>query len=151
MAATKMSGQGEMPTFDSCPGGVSQAGYNGNGPTNGAAVSPVSKPASAQIVGRMFYHGRNFTPITEGDVTRQELECDFTWSTQHTMMLLEDIVDINVGEKTLMTMWSEHVIKYAGLGQDDLARVLSDFVKSHFHLVSDLCLYGNFVCHMTAM
>ena len=47
-------------------------------------------------------------------------------------MLLEDIVDINAGEKALMTMWNEHVTKYAGLGQDDLTRVLSDFVKSHF-------------------
>ena len=72
-AATKMSGQGEMPTFDDT-GGVCQAGCDGNGPTNGAAVYPVSKPASAQIAGRMFYHGRNFTPITEGDVTRHKLE-----------------------------------------------------------------------------
>ena len=66
-------------------------------------------------------------------------------------MLLEDIVDINKGEKTLMTMWSEHVIKYVGLGQEDLARVLSDFVKSHFNAVSNLRLYCNFVCHVTTM
>ena len=62
-------------------------------------------------------------------------------------MLLEVIVDINAGEKTLMMMWNEHVISYAGLGQDDLTRVLSDFVKYHIHAVSDLCLDGNFVCH----
>ena len=139
-----------MMTFDTI-GEVSQAGCDGIGPTNGTAVFPVSKPASAQIAGRIFYHGRNFTPITEGDVTEQELECDFTRSTQHARMLLEDIVDINVGEKTLMMMWNEHVITYDGLGQDDLTRVLSDFVESHFHAMSDLDLYGNFVCHMTTL
>ena len=66
-------------------------------------------------------------------------------------MLLEDIMDVNKGEKMLMKMWNEHVIEYAGLGQDDLARVLSDFIKSHFHAMSDLRLYCNFVCHVTTM
>ena len=66
-------------------------------------------------------------------------------------MLLEVIVDINAGEKTLMMMWNEHVISYAGLGQDDLTRVLVDFVESHFHAVSDLYLYGKFVCHVTTL
>ena len=42
-------------------------------------------------------------------------------------------------------------VKYAGLGQDDLTRVLLDFVKFHFNAVSDLCLYGNFVCYMTTL
>ena len=128
-----------MPTVDTMEGD-SQVGRNGDDPTNGAATHLVSTPATVQIVGRMTYHGRNFTPITEGDVTRQELECDFTWYTQQARMLLEDIVDINAGEKALMTMWNEHMTKYAGLGQDNLTRVLSDFVESHFNAMSDLCL-----------
>ena len=62
-------------------------------------------------------------------------------------MLLDDIVDINAGEKALMTMWNEHVAMYVGLGQEDM----SDFVESHSNAVSDLCLYGNFVCHVTML
>ena len=49
--AAKMRGLGDMPTFDACPGGASQAGYNRNGPTNRAPVSPISKPAPAQMAG----------------------------------------------------------------------------------------------------
>ena len=83
-------------------------------------ATDMTKGTHPEIARRMFYHGRNFTPITKGEVIRQELECGFTWSTQHARMLLEDIEDINAGEKTLMMMWSKHVTKYAGLGQDDL-------------------------------
>ena len=99
--------------------------------TQGTTVFPISKPAPAQLVGRLLYHGRNFTQVTEKDATEQELECDFSWSTQHTRKLLEEITDVNEGEKTLMKMWKEHVIKYDGLGQDNLAGLLSDFVESH--------------------
>ena len=53
-AAAKMSSQGEMSTFDASPGGASQAGYTRARPTNRTAVSPISKPAPAQIAGRMF-------------------------------------------------------------------------------------------------
>ena len=37
------------------------------------------------------------------------------------------------------------------LGRGNLARVLSDFVESHFQAVSDLHLYCNFLCHVTTM
>ena len=68
------------------------------------------------------------------------MECDFSWSTQHPSKLLEEITDVNEGEKTLMKMWNEHVIKYDGLGQENLAGLLLDFVESHFQAVSDLHL-----------
>ena len=66
-------------------------------------------------------------------------------------MLLDAIVDINAGEKALMTMWNKHVAMYVGLGQDDITRVLSDFLESLSSAVSDLCLYGNFVCQVTML
>ena len=43
------------------------------------------------------------------------------------------------------------MFKYDGLGLVNLARLLLDFVESHFQVVSDLHLYCNFVCHMTNM
>jgi hypothetical protein len=138
----KMRGQGEMPTIDAMDGD-SQVRCNGDDPTNGVATHTVSTPATVQIVGRMAYHSRNFTLITEGDGTGQELECDFTLGTQQARMLVDDILDINAGEKALMTIWNEHLTTYVSLGQD--------FVESHFKAVPDLCLYGNFVCHVTTL
>ena len=89
----KMSSQGEMPTVYTMEGD-SQTGRNGDNPNNEAVAHQVSTPSKGQIVGTMTYHGRNFTPITEGDGTGQELECDFTWYTQHARMFLDDFVGI---------------------------------------------------------
>ena len=50
-----------------------------------------------------------------------------------------------------MKIWNEHMTKYDGLGQVNLAELSLDFVESHFQAVSDLHLYCNFVCHMTTM
>ena len=77
----------------------------------------------------MIYNGRNFIPIAGKEETEQELECDFTWSTQHARKLLEDITDVNEEEKTLMKMRNEHVVKYDGLGLVNLARLLLDFAQ----------------------
>ena len=119
--------------------------------TQGPATSPVAKPVPTQIAGRLIYHGRNFIPIIGREKAEQELECDFTWLTQHTRKLLDDITDVNKAQKPLIIIWNEHVVKYDGLGRVNLEGLLLDFVDSHFHLISDLHLYCNFVCHMTAM
>ena len=119
--------------------------------TQGAAVLPITKLAPAQIASRLMYHGRNFIPIARNEETEQELECDFTWLTEHTRKLLDDITDVNKAQKTLIIIWNEHVVKYDGLGRVNLEGLLLDFVDSHFHLISDLHLYCNFVCHMTNM
>jgi hypothetical protein len=73
--------------------------------TNEVAAHQISTPATGQIQGRMICNGRNFAPITGENGARQELECDITWYTEHARMLLDVIVDINAGEKVLMTMW----------------------------------------------
>ena len=67
-AVASMSGQEEMPTVDAMKGD-SQVGHYGDDLTNGTATNPVSTPATVQIVSRMTSNGKNFTPITEGDVT----------------------------------------------------------------------------------
>ena len=43
------------------------------------------------------------------------------------------------------------MFKYDGLGLVNLARLLLDFVESHFQVVFDLHLHCKFVCHMTNM
>ena len=50
-----------------------------------------------------------------------------------------------------MKIWNEHMTKYDGLGQVNLAGLSLDFVESIFQAVSYLHLYCNFVCHMTTM
>jgi hypothetical protein len=95
----------------------------------------------ARTVAKM--RGQGEMPTVDAMDGDGELECDFTLGTQQTRMLAEDILDINAGEKALMTIWNEHLTTYVRVGQD--------FVESHFNAVPDLCLYGNFVCHVTTL
>ena len=108
-------------------------------------------PLPIPLAVRLVYHGRNFIPLTEFEEVDHELDCDFTWLSLYTRKLLDDITDVNQAEKTLMTMWNEHVVKYDGMGKVNLRRLLWEFVDFHFHIISDLNLYCNFICHMTAM
>ena len=97
------------------------------------------------MAGRLIYHGRNYIPIAGREEADQELECDFTWSTQHARKLLDDINDVNEAEKILMIMWNERVVRYDGLGRIHLEGLLFDFVDSHFHLIL-ICTFTATVC-----
>ena len=56
-----------------------------------------------------------------GEGEREE-ECEYSWVVDYTGKKLEDIVDLNSAEKTMMNLWNAHVIKYqvtAGLGGEN--------------------------------
>ena len=110
-----------------------------------------SKPVPTPLAERLVFHGRNFIPLSEFEDVEKELDCDFAWLSLYTRKLLDDITDVNQAEKSLMIMWNEHVGKYHGLGKVNLGRLLLDFVDFHFHIISDLNLYCNFVSLMTAL
>jgi hypothetical protein len=59
---------------------------------------------------RQIYHGRNWVPVSvHGE---EEDECECSWVMDYTGKKLEDIIDLNSGEKTMMNLWNKHVNKY---------------------------------------
>ena len=61
---------------------------------------------------RQIYHGRNWVPMTTWGEGEEEAECECSWTMDYTGKKLDDIVDLNSAEKTMMNLWNKHVNKY---------------------------------------
>ena len=64
------------------------------------------------LTSRQIFHGRNWVPMTEFGKGEEEAECECEWVMDYTRNKLEDFVDLNSGEKTMMNLWNKHVNKY---------------------------------------
>ena len=64
------------------------------------------------LTSRQIFHGRNWVPMTEFGKGEDEAECECEWVMDYTKNKLEDIVDLNSGEKTMMNLWNKHVNRY---------------------------------------
>jgi len=97
---------------------------------------------------RQIYHGRNWTPMSKFGTGESEAECDCSWVMNYTKNRLDDLVDVNGGEKVLMDMLNKHVNKYQGRGVLHLDLVLKEFITEHSHIIVAQNLYRNFMCHV---
>ena len=64
------------------------------------------------LASRQIFHGRNWVPMAEFGKGEEEAECECEWVMDYTRNKLEDFVDLNSGEKTMMNLWNKHVNKY---------------------------------------
>ena len=64
------------------------------------------------LTSRQIFHGRNWVPMPEFGKGEEEAECECEWVMDYTRNKLEDFVDLNSGEKTMMNLWNKHVNKY---------------------------------------
>ena len=110
-----------------------------------------SNNAPLRLSERTVIHGRNFIPLTELEEPDKELECVFTWVSEYTRNLLDDIADVNDAEKKMMWTWNVYINNFVGVGKLNLARLLWNFVDLQYQLIFDMDLYRNFACHVTSM
>jgi len=100
---------------------------------------------------RIKIHGRNRDPIKGNN---KEMDCDFSWELDNCERDLEDLVDINPGEKKFMLMWNKFV--YTHIRPNN--RMATVFLKPVNSLFLEKCglelikanLYRNFLCHLMA-
>jgi len=119
-----------------------------------AVVSPRRKQKvykKLPLSERQMYHGRNWIPMAKYGEGESEADCDCSWTFSCNKNRLEDFVDVNDAEKTLMNMWNVHADKYQGRGVRHLEKMLKDFVTDRFHSPVEHNLYKNFVCHISGM
>ena len=84
-----------------------------------AVVSPRRKQKvykKLPLSERQMYHGRNWIPMAKYGEGESEADCDCSWTFSSNKIRLEDFVDVNDAEKTLMNMWNVHADKYQGRG-----------------------------------
>ena len=54
-----------------------------------------------------------YESVDREDMTGVKLKCpECEWVMDYTRNKLEDFVDLNLGEKTMMNLWNKHVNKY---------------------------------------
>merc|ERR1719495_2155970 len=95
-----------------------------------------------------LYHGRTWLPVGEGE---SEVDCDPTWNGEHMVRRLEEIIDLNTGEKALMAMWNSFLALHVGpvwIHMDALAR---QFVDEKGLKLVELGLYRNCILHLIAL
>merc|ERR1719361_2127891 len=103
------------------------------------------------LASRQIFHGRSWVPMAEFGKGEEEAECECEWVMDYTRNKLEDFVDLNSGEKTMMNLWNKHVNKYQGRGVIHLDTVVEDFLTERSHTIVELNLYRNFVAHLSTL
>jgi len=98
---------------------------------------------------RQIYHARNWVAMSE--FGEEEEECEYGWIVDFTGRKLDDIVDLNSGERTMMDLWNKHVNKYQGRGIRHMDIIVKDFLTERSHTIVELNLYRNFITHMSGL
>jgi len=98
---------------------------------------------------RNIIHGLNGAPIKNNQT---EMECDTKWELKSCEINLDELVDVNHGEKMMMLLWNKYVWEHVkpGMARKFLRRVNTDFLD---HCKEELIknnLYRNYLCHLMA-
>ena len=95
---------------------------------------------------RQIFHGRNWIPMTEH--REEEGECNFEWIKKFGNMRLEDIADLNSGEKTMMNMWNRHLENYKVNAIKYMDQIVMEFIKNQKEKILKENLYRNLMAHL---
>jgi len=98
---------------------------------------------------RQIYHARNWVAMSQ--FGEDEEECEYGWIVDFTKLKLDDIVDLNSGERKMMDLWNKHIIKYQGRGIRHMDIIVKDFLTERSHTIVELNLYRNFITHMSGL
>ena len=95
---------------------------------------------------RQIFHGRNWIPVSED--REEERDCDYDWISKFSQMRLEDIADINRGEKKMMIMWNLHLQTYKKVGIREMDIVVMEFIDVKKEDILKENLIRNFMSHL---
>eukprot|EP00041_Stephanoeca_diplocostata_P016452 m.324167 g.324167 ORF g.324167 m.324167 type:complete len:570 (+) comp20369_c0_seq4:161-1870(+) len=108
---------------------------------------------------RQYYHSATFLPIEasmEEDLCDSEEEVDNQWLLVSSQRLLDDVEDLNGGEKQMMTLWNAFMfdrkqIKANDLKESNFCNVCESFVARHGSDLVRQHLRQNFVLHLMTL
>ncbi|CAF0999739.1 unnamed protein product [Didymodactylos carnosus] len=73
------------------------------------------------------------------------------WTKQLTRRLMEDFQDVNDGEKEMMIIWNNHVMKYNFIADSQMALACELFVENHGNELIEKNLIKNFYLHLITL
>ncbi|XP_055296181.1 polycomb protein Su(z)12-like [Sitodiplosis mosellana] len=99
---------------------------------------------------RTYYHSYSGLPVkpSEFDVD-SEAEMDPIWLRENTVKMINDFLDVNDGEKTIMKLWNLFVLKEAYVSDSQMPAAVVAFIKMHGHSIIANNLYRNCIIHLS--
>lgn len=99
---------------------------------------------------RTFYHSFSGLPIklSEIDVDSED-EIDPVWLRQNTVKMINDFLDVNDGEKSIMKLWNLFVMKEAYVSDSQMPAAVVAFIKTHGQTIIGNNLYRNCIIHLS--
>jgi len=96
-----------------------------------------------------MYDSRKLVPMEEFEEKQEDYDVD--WMSKYMKRKLDNIVDLNCGEKTMMNLWNKHILQYRGFGICHMDKIVLDFLWERSHTIVEQNLYRNFVTHLSAL
>lgn len=101
---------------------------------------------------RLYHHTETCLPVHPKEIDiDSEGENDPVWLQQKTIQMIDDLTDVNEGEKELIKMWNLHVMKNGYVGDCQLPIACAMFITAKGKEIIEKNLYRNFVLHLCSL
>lgn len=99
---------------------------------------------------RTFYHSVSGLPVKPCEIdVDSEAETDPNWLRQNTVKMINDFLDVNDGEKSIMKLWNFFVMKQAYVSDSQMPAAVVAFIKTHGESIITNNLYRNCIIHLS--
>ncbi|VDO14883.1 unnamed protein product [Rodentolepis nana] len=102
---------------------------------------------------RKFYHSSTLQQITAGDTYDSEAEESAKWLRDQYQRRVQEITDVNKGEKELMQIWNAYILSVRPrdivVADCNIDQLLMGFVKSYGVRMNIQNLRNSFILHLT--
>lgn len=101
-------------------------------------------------INRTFYHSFSGLPLKpiEIDINSED-EIDPAWLKKNTIKMIDDFVDVNDGEKSIMKLWNLFVLKHAFVSDAQIPAAAIEFIETYGEFIVTNHLYRNCIIHLT--
>lgn len=97
---------------------------------------------------RQIYHVLNNIAVTNGEPEATE---SYKWLVDLSKNLIDEFVDLNVGEKEFFKLWNSHIFANPCYGDKMMISILEKFIDLHSLEIVQKNLYKNFILHLTSL
>lgn len=99
---------------------------------------------------RTFYHSISGLPLRPSEIdVNSEDETDPTWLRENTVKMINDFVDVNDGEKSIMKLWNLFVMKHSFVSDAQIPAAVVSFIEMHGEYIIANHLYRNCIIHLS--
>jgi len=95
---------------------------------------------------RLLYHILNNQPVANGEYEAEE---NYDWLKDLSLRQIDDFVDLNEGEKSLMKLWNTHLHLNPCYGDRMLIQILEEFIDQYGLKIYRQHLQKNFMLHLS--